>query len=77
MMPTTNDRGAVQARGLGAPTGRIRVRSARRRLRPCASGDPQSLRSGAQALRKYACDANAINLGRDFSTRSFLWRVLC
>eukprot|EP00965_Chrysotila_dentata_P035607 1185024-Pleurochrysis_carterae.AAC.1 len=51
---------AQARRGLGAPTGAALGWDAVRQCRPCVLRGIQILGSRARALRKYACDANAI-----------------
>eukprot|EP00965_Chrysotila_dentata_P249910 6209142-Pleurochrysis_carterae.AAC.1 len=59
-MPITIGQGAAQARGLGPPTGAASVRVAQRTAAAMRERGFQNLGSGARALRKYACNANAI-----------------
>eukprot|EP00965_Chrysotila_dentata_P245777 6206766-Pleurochrysis_carterae.AAC.1 len=48
----------AQARGLSAPTGRLKERVAHRQRHPSQAGiSNKSLRSVVRALRKYTCDA--------------------
>eukprot|EP00965_Chrysotila_dentata_P198368 6178745-Pleurochrysis_carterae.AAC.1 len=57
---TIRERAQAQARGLGAPTGRLWVGVLAGGGGHAQAGNLE-LESGAQALvRKYACDANAI-----------------
>eukprot|EP00965_Chrysotila_dentata_P166548 5498773-Pleurochrysis_carterae.AAC.1 len=60
MIPTIDGQGAAQAQGLGAPTGAAPVRGVERAVATMRERVYQRLGSGARALRKYACDANAI-----------------
>eukprot|EP00965_Chrysotila_dentata_P241874 6204547-Pleurochrysis_carterae.AAC.1 len=51
----------AQARGLGAPMGRLWVGGARGRGRPCAREESRAWGSErARALREYACGASTI-----------------